>query len=107
MTSNRHGRVVAIAAAAVVFGAVAGPAEASFAPMGAAALGFSFNFCLGGGPRRPPPFAQPWQYGPPPYATPWHPGHRWHPGMPFYPPAPGFVPPPYPPPPGPRPGYGY
>jgi hypothetical protein len=38
----------------------------------AEAFGFNFNFCFGGGPRRPPMYAAPWQTVPPHYSrAPW------------------------------------
>lgn len=101
MTRDVLGKALSIGAVMAALAGSAGRAEASFAPIAAAGFGFSFNFCLGDGPRRPPPIAQPWRfYGPPPYPAPWYPG------VPAYPPPPGPFVPFYPPPPMPRPGNG-
>lgn len=101
MTRELPGRALVIAAGMAALAGSAERAEASFAPMATAGFGFSFNFCLGDGPRRPPPYAQPWRfYGPPPYPAPWYPG------VPAYPPPPGYVYPPYSPQPMPRTGNG-
>lgn len=99
--------VSAIVAAGAALTGAAAPAHAAFAPLGAGAISFSFNFCLGGGPSRPPPWALSPMPAPPPYPprTPWAPPPPgWPPPQSFgYPPYAPYVP--YPPP-VPRPGYG-